>query len=223
MLFSTPFRYHLFILRGGGIINKVFLYLYPIKEYASKVNFSDDKESFTLLNECIQKRYRDNGYRVIFALYPDKDMFGIETTQDDKIIYTDITFEDACEVDINGNKKKDFIPKYPNEQLLIEQLGDVDKLVIGGYHFSDCVKRVGEMALSMGINTIVDLELTDLFFSLYMQNYCFDVYSYEPQRYKEYMVNKFKIYGEEFVNRRFNLIYSNPVYGFNDNSYNKKK
>ena len=36
------------------------------------------KRPLPLLNECIQKRYRDNNYKIVFALYPDKDIFGID-------------------------------------------------------------------------------------------------------------------------------------------------
>lgn len=171
-------------------MKKIFLYLYPIKEYASMFLFHDDKlydewnikRPLPILNECIQKRYRDNGYQVVFALYPDKEIFGIIPKEGDKIIYTDILFSENSAIDENGKKKKYFIPKYPNEQLLIEQLGDVEELVIGGYHFADCVKRVGEIALAMGINTIVDLDLTDLFFNLYKQENYFNIEQYKPHR-----------------------------------------
>lgn len=33
--------------------------------------------------------------------------------------------------------------QYSNEQLLLEKLGDVHELMIGGFHYQDCVKRVG--------------------------------------------------------------------------------
>ena len=85
--------------------------------------FSDDKlydewnvkRPLLILNECIQKRYRDNGYQVVYVLYPDKDIFGIIPNKDDKIIYTDILFSENSAVDENGKEKKDFISKYPNE------------------------------------------------------------------------------------------------------------
>lgn len=85
------------------------------------------KRPLPILNECIQKRYRDNGYQVVFALYPDKEIFGVIPKQEDKIIYTDILFSENSAVDENGKTKKDFIPKYPNEQLLIKQLGDIEE------------------------------------------------------------------------------------------------
>lgn len=212
------------------MMRKVFLYLYPIKEYANMFLFHDDnlydkwnvKRPLPILNKCIQKRYRDNGYQVVFALYPDKEIFGIIPKERDKIIYTDILFSENSAIDENGQEKKDFVPKYPNEQLLIEQLGDIEELVIGGYHFSDCVKRVGEMALAMGINTIIDLDLTDLFFNLYKQEDYFNIEEYNPNKYKEYMLNKAAKYGEKFAEKQFNSMYSSLVYGFDEECKKRK-
>ena len=41
--------------------------------------------------------------------------------------------------------------KYPSEEYLIKQLGDFDTIVIGGFHFADCVKRVAEYCYNQGI------------------------------------------------------------------------
>ena len=79
---------------------RIFLYLYPIEEYMSSLMIEKD-EAIKKLNECIQKRYRDNKYEVVFALYPDKEIYGIFTKDEDRIIYTDISFEEATSI----NKK----------------------------------------------------------------------------------------------------------------------
>lgn len=172
------------------------------------------KHPLPILNECIQKRYRDKGYQVVFALYPDKEIYGIVPKEEDKIIYTDILFSENSAYDENGKEKKDFVPKYPNEQLLINQLGSIEELVVGGYHYSDCVKRVGETALNMGINTLVDLDLTDLFFNLYRQENYFSIEQYNPEKYRENWLNKALEYGEEFAEKQFDRMHSSPVYGF---------
>lgn len=211
-------------------MKKVFLYLYPIEEYMEGFLFPDDRmydewnveRPLPILNECIQKRYRDNGYQVIFVLYPDKDIFGIIPQEQDRIIHTDILFSENSAVTEKGGTKKDFIPKYPNEQLLIEQLGNIDHLVIGGYHFSNCVKRVGEKALTMGMNLMIDLDLTDLFFNLYDKKEYFNVNEYSPEKFKRYMMQETIRYGEEIAQRQFNLFYSDPIYGFSDIDCKKK-
>ncbi len=207
-------------------MKKVFLYLYPIKEYTSMFLFHDDDlydewqvdRPLPILNETINKRYRENGYQIVFVLYPDKDLFGIEKKPGDKVIYSDVLFSEFSAYDDKGNEKKNFVPKYPNEDLLVEQLGDIKELVVGGYHAADCVKRVAEKALHRGINVLVDLDLTDLFFGVYKQKDYFDMEKYSPERFKENMINRYDERDYEFAERLFNRKYSSPVYGFTKSS-----
>lgn len=211
-------------------MKRVFLYLYPIEEFTKMFLFHDSlydefgvKKPLPILNETINKRYREQGYEIVYALYPDKEIFGIERQNGDKVIYTDITFDEATAYDLNGNEKKDFVPKYPSEKYLIDQLGDVDHLVVGGYHFSDCVKRVAEFALQNGIDTLIDIDMTDLFFNLYKQEGYFEIDNYSPERYREYMINRLGPNYTDFNEKLFNRNYSSPVYGFNIVSEEKKK
>ena len=214
-------------------MKKVFLYLYPIEEYTKMFLFYNDKlydemsieRPLPILNDTINKRYREKGYEIVFALYPDKELYGIEKCDTDKIIYTDITFFEASAVDENGNRKTNFIPKYPNEMFIINQLGNVDKLIVGGYHAMDCVKKVAEVALENGIDTLVDLDLTDLFFYLYKLKEYFNKEKYDPIRYKSYVINKKSEQNVELTERTFNRNYDSNVYGFSGENYvkNKKK
>lgn len=186
-------------------MNKVFLYLYPIEEYTKLFLFHNDElydkwnvqRPLPIINECIEKRYRNKGYQVVFALYPDKNIFVITPKKEDKIIYTDITFDEASAYNKDGSIKKNYIPKYPNEQLLINQLCYMDELVVSGYHSNDCVKRVGQEAFNMEIKVIIDLDLTDLFFSLYRHNEYFQINQYNQKRYKEYIIQKLEQQGEK--------------------------
>lgn len=210
-------------------MNKVFLYLYPIEEYSNVFNFEDEyydknniRRPFEVLNETIQRRYRNNGFKVVFALYPDKKIFGILPKQEDRIIYTDVPFKKASGYNSDGSRKAYNEITYPNEQELLSQLGNVDELVIGGYHANDCVKRVGEVAISNGINTLIDLDMTDLFFNLYKQDDYFDLESYDPNRFKSYMLKQMNKYGDDLAERMFNRNYYSCVYGF-DKLNNKQK
>ena len=208
-------------------MKKVFLYLYPIEEYAKTFYLGNEyydenkvRRPFDVLNETIQKRYRDNGFQVVFALYPDKEIYGILPQQGDRIIYTDIPFKKASGYNVDGSEKYDDEIIYPNEQILINQLGDVTEIVVGGYHAQDCVKRVAEVALANGINTLVDLDMTDLFFTLYRQDDYFYIESYSPEHFKNHVLSKMKRYGDEFAERMFNNNYQSDVYGFGE--LNKK-
>lgn len=214
-------------------MNKIFLYLYPIEEYTKMFLFHDDKlydawkvkRPLPLLNECIQARYRDKGYQVVFALYPDRDIFGIIPKPEDRIIITEVSFDEASAYNSDGTQKKDFVPKYPNEQLLLSQLGNVDELVIGGYHFGDCVKRVGQKALDMGIDTIIDIDLTDLFFSVYKYDDYFQKENYDPKRYKEYWQRQLEEEGlkKELIESQFKKMYNSPIYKFDSEETPKFK
>ena len=196
---------------------KVFLYLYPIEEYMRMFMFYNDKMYDTegierplpILNETIDKRYRKNGYQIVYALYPDKKMFGIEKQENDKIIYTDITFSQASAIDEKGNIKQNFIPKYPDELYLLNQLGNVEELVVGGFHSTDCVKKVAEVALQNNIDTFVDLDLTDLFFNLYRKENYFNKEIYDPTRLRQTLINSSVI---DTIDEN----YSSPVYRFNN-------
>lgn len=212
-------------------MRKLFLYLYPIEEFTKMFLFHDDslydewnvERPLPILNDTINQRYREKGYQIVYALYPDKDLYGLKKSAKDLIVYTDILFSEASAYDENGVKKNNFIPKYPNEKLLLEQLGTIDKLVVGGYHVMDCVKRVAEVALSLGIDTLVDLDLTDLFFNVYKQKDYFDMKNYSPERFKINMINSF---GDDYVELEeslFNRNYSSPVYGFTNQTSKRRK
>ena len=189
-------------------MNKVFLYLYPIKDY-TKMFLHDDEyydeehleRPLPILNETIEKRYREKGYQVVFVLYSDRDLYGIEKKEVDKVIFTDIFFSDSSN-------------RYPSEELLLNQLGNIDELVVGGYHVLDCVKRVAENALLKGINTLVDLDLTDLFFKLYQQKEYFDIYNYDPDKLRSFMVYRRGEERKSFEERIVDRNYSSPVYSF---------
>lgn len=86
----------------------------------------------------------------------------------------------------------------------------------------NCVKRVAEFALQSGINTLVDIDLTDLFFNVYRHKDYFDIDSYIPEKFKMYMIHGCKDEEPEFAERLFNKNYSSPVYGFTD-QLNKRK
>ena len=202
-------------------MKKIFLYLYPIQEYNRSFEFSEEylqqmgrENPYKVLNECIQKRYREKGYQIVYAIYLDKNIYGIKPLPTDKIIYTDVTFEQASGYNKDGSEKQDEDIKYPSERYLIEQLGDFDEIVVGGFHFGDCVKRVAEYCYQCGISTIVDLDLTDLFFNIYHKKDYFKIDEYNPQNYKNYMLLNNRVGNKEMAVRLFERNYNSPVYGF---------
>ena len=202
-------------------MKKIFLYLYPIQEYNRSFELSEEylqqtkrENPYKVLNECIQKRYREKGYQIVYAIYPDKNIYGIFPLPTDKIIYTDVTFEQVSGYNQGGSKKQDKDIKYPSEKYLIEQLGDFNEIVIGGFHFGDCVKRVAEYCYQYGVSTLVDLDLTDLFFNIYYKNDYFKIDEYNPQAYKDYVLLNSRFGNKEMAEKLFERNYNSPVYGF---------
>lgn len=206
-------------------MKKIFLYLFPIKEYTSFFLFHDDslydewhvERPLPILEKCLQKRYRDNGYEIVFVTYSNREVFGITPKHNEAIIKTDVTFDENSAIDSNGNKKKNFTPKYPNVQDIIDYLGDVKKLVVGGYHYNDCVKRIASLAQIKGIKTSIDLELTDLFFSVYQSREYFKIDEYDPERFKTHMMSGDIEFGYDIALKQFKLMYPDPIYGFFNN------
>lgn len=196
-------------------MQRVFLYLYPIKEYTEMFLLPEDKlydewnidRPLPILNSTINKRYREKGYQIIFALFPDRELYGIEKKTNDKIIFTDITYDETSTYD-----------RYPSEEYLLHQLGNVDELVIGGYHVLACCKRVAEVAMQKGISVLVDLDLTDLFFNVYRHKEFFNEENYNPNKFKTFMITQDGDEYIEYEEKMFDENYSSPVYGYSNKS-----
>lgn len=212
-------------------MNKVFIYMYPIEEFINILTFDDGyyqkwnrEDPLKVLNETIDLRYRKKGYKVVYVLYKDKDLYGLDLKENDEIVRTNTNFEDALLYNDDGTRKDYNDIKMPSEQAIFNKLKDVDKLVVGGFHFSEAVKRVAEIGLKNNIDSLVDLELTDLFFSLYYEdgfekdNY--DLDRYKKQKMKRSFINfknlkedeKLKL--EDVFEEQFSQVYESPAYGF---------
>ena len=229
MRLSNKIKKRYISTKRGDNMKKIFLYLYPIEEYTKMFLFNDDhnydnwniKRPLPIIDDCIQKRYRDNGYEIVFVLYPDRELFGLTKKKQDRIIFTDITFSEASAYDKSGKLKENFTPKYPNELQILKQLGTVDKLVVGGYHATDCVKRVAIVANELGIDTLIDLDLTDYFFHLYRKEEYFKIDEYSPNRYYNYMKAKAVEDYEDNFEEEFTKTFPSNVYGFYKESDDK--
>ena len=121
------------------------------------------------------------------------------------------------------SEKQDKDIKYPSEKYLIEQLGDFDEIVIGGFHFGDCVKKVAEYCYQNGFSTLIDLDLTDLFFSVYYKKDYFKIDEYNPKNYKEFILSNSRFSNMEIAESLFERNYNSPVYGFENDEKKKIK
>lgn len=144
-------------------------------------------------------------------------MFGISKSNIDRIINTDVTFKEASGYREDGSEKPLEEVKYPSEQHLLDQVGNVDEIIVGGFHAGDCVKRVAEHFYKNGINTMIDLELTDFLFHLYKQPY-FRKEVYNPSNYKQYSISLGIRYKEniDWINKQLKETYGSPIYKFDE-------
>src|SRR3989344_2988147 len=141
--------------------NKSFLFLYPQEEiFAYELRNKD--ESFvrkyqSMLNECIDRRYRQKGFSITYALLDDCCVWeGIVVRETDAIIKVGMDAH-THHTAINGKYP------YPDEEQIISQLGKIELLRVGGFHTYDCCSRVARRAYEKGMDVLVDEDLTQFF------------------------------------------------------------
>lgn len=167
-------------------MRKVFLYLYPTYEYFANLqdeclSLKDIKNNLELLDKTIDKRYRQKGYEIVFVLEPNTQVYGLTVCEEDATIY----YVTGLNYYTPGDYGK-----------LFDSIGQVDELVVSGHRSLGYVKEFAGYAINSGIDTSVDLELTENFF--------YDCGS-ESFNMDEYNLEKYK--------RK--SIYSDPIFRFN--------
>lgn len=142
-----------------------FMFLYPVEEYINSTieynitNRNENKieETIDTFNQIIDQRYRKECFDIYWLTFkngkgkPNYDIIDdrIDIIDTDNIIDNEITFQQLKE----GN--------YPEPDKIIDKLGDVDQLVLGGFHQRDCVERIAKHAYNKEIETFVDEDTTD--------------------------------------------------------------
>ncbi len=112
------------------------------------------------LNECIDIRYRQNGFEIVYALLDGEPRSQIITPYpQDRII------DVGMDARTHGTRKPDGTYPYPDQNYILNQLGTLNHLRIGGFHIWDCVEKLAKRAHERGINVLVDEDLTQLFAS----------------------------------------------------------
>lgn len=143
---------------------KIMLFLFPIEEYI-KMLCEDRPEVLDLLNESINTRYREKGYNIVFLTFKNKPIYGVNIFPNDKIIESNITFEEhitPIEKDENGKDKY----QYSSNDYIEKSIGNFEELIVCGFHVQDCVMRVANHFYNINHNTLVDEELTNFFGTL---------------------------------------------------------
>ena len=144
--------------------NKEFVFLYPIPEI---INFEVKNhgwhekggvEAFRkkygdMLNKCIDQRYRQKGFGINWAIFDDCAVSEIiEIRSSDRIIKVGLDFK------THTTKKV-----YPNQDNILSQISGVRVIRIAGFHMWDCVEKLAKRAYEIGLDTLVDEDLTEFF------------------------------------------------------------
>lgn len=168
--------------------NKQFIFLYPIPEI---INFEIEsnvwrgkkfkkleKEAFrnkykTILNKCIDARYRKRGFKINYAVFNETPVSEIiELQKSDKIIKAGLNFKTHITKGI-----------YPNQDYILNQLKGVKTIRIAGFHMWDCVERLAKRAYERGLDTLVDEDLTEFFGMRFLESN-FNIKEYEGIKQK---------------------------------------
>jgi len=145
---------------------KSVLVLYPIQPYVNELMFpvfsEIDIKYAKIYQRLISKRY--SGFQLIWIMFsepqssnkPDMSQLwqGISIKKDDIVWSCGISFDKHCKKQL-----------YPDSKTILDACPQpIEELVIGGFHFWDCVERVAKYAYEHGINVSVDDDLTEFFF-----------------------------------------------------------
>ena len=113
-----------------------------------------------LLNDCINQRYREKGYQIVFVT-----LKGVPIERSIiQVRRSDVTIELEINKKIHQTRRERRY-NYPNQDTILDRLLPVNNLVIGGFHYSDCVQRFARQVYRKGINVLVDEDITDLLIS----------------------------------------------------------
>ena len=205
---------------------KVFLYMYPIKEFFSQHMYRDDKiydriikipRPLPILDDVIDKRYRKKDYLIIYVLFPDTPIYELAKHKEDKKVYSNISFSEVNWDDEFGVRKRGYVPSSPDSNHILEQVfnyvkpKNISELVVSGFYSRDYVKEIAKLASDGGINTTIDLDLTEWFFRFYNKPGYLTTESYDPDRFYDFFINYFK---ERYPDIEADLykMYGDPIY-----------
>jgi hypothetical protein len=144
----------------------------------AKIGITEEEfdRRFRLINRLLDC-YRGFGYRVTWAMFgehdkeekPDMMLWShvFEQYEGDEVISVGVSYFDHTR---QG--------KYPDESQVLQELGSIEQLIVGGFHKSDCVQRFEGAARELGITVFPDCFLTDEFFPEMLMSFRYDMDAY---------------------------------------------
>jgi len=125
-----------------------------IRQEAKAVGFQGFKPIYSsIFNSCIDKRYRQKGFQIHFALFDNTKLSGaVELHPEDNVFYVGVPF-------IEG--KENFV--WPDNNYILSQIRaqELEHLRVAGFMRDSCVTKLAKAAYQQGIDTLVDEDLTE--------------------------------------------------------------
>ncbi len=145
-----------------------YLFLFPTKLFIESslesCAFERKGHNPCELFELIDARYRKASYAINWLLFSKDDNLSepdlskvpdyVKFHKKDNILNAGISFESHISKKI-----------YADPEYVLNQLPEHQKLILGGFHQWDCVESIAERSYERGIETFVDEDTTELFFS----------------------------------------------------------
>ena len=168
---------------------KQFIFLYPIPEYINHAieNYGRFEEggieayrqrSMHILNQCIEVRYRQQGFGITYAIFDGHTISDVIELQPlDRIIEVGMEYRTHTTPQPEGSYR------YPDPDYILDQMGEMKLIRISGFHMWDCVEKLARRAYERGLDTLVDEDLTEFFtHCLTDENFRVDTYpTYNPR------------------------------------------
>jgi hypothetical protein len=144
---------------------KYLLLLYPIQPYVDVFISGESPEEklklAILYQRIIRERYPDFQVVCVFFSKPCETKEPDLSQKWDHFLLEKRYIIRACGVTFIDHCKERI---YPEESKILALCpGRIDELIVGGFHFSDCVDKLAKYAHELRIKVFVDEDLTELF------------------------------------------------------------
>lgn len=138
--------------------------IYPIMDELAKGWPGVENPPYARMNELLRIRYRDQGYRVFWLMF---SVEGKKTEADTGLISSLIVRQPEDVIIPMGSSLRQNVEDlvYPDPAFAFDQLpGDTEEIKVGGFHLYSCVSRFAEHCYNQGAPTLVDEDLTHVYF-----------------------------------------------------------